>query len=252
MFEEMPFILGFLIFSVIFSYLVFKYVGPPFSMIVQVLAMGGVVIHEICHLVMCVITRSPIEKVTLIGKLGFQEGQKFGYYGEVQAQAERISFLQAVLIGLAPLYISFWIFFFLLEMLTTVQVHVVVFTISVLVMISISLSAAPSLPDLSVIPKAFLNDTNYSIYQIFLLIMSVLITFTTLSVFNLHGIHGIYVYLIITGFYFGFKYGFRLLNILLNKLKFFGKSPYNRRYYKKYTRRSHRHEKSRLYYNYKD
>ena len=248
----MPFILGFLMFSIIFSYLVFKYVGPPFSKIIQGLTMVGVIIHELCHLVMCIITRSPIEHVTLIKKLDYQEGQKFGYYGEVQAQAERISFLQAVLIGLAPLYISFWIFFFLLEMLTTVQVHVVVFTISVLVMISISLSAAPSLPDLSVIPKAFLNDTNYSIYQIFLLVISVLTTITMLTAFNKLGIHGIYVYLIITGFYFGFKYGFLLFNILFNKLNFFGKNPYNRRYYKKYTRRSNRHEKRRLYYNYRD
>ncbi|KKL83361.1 hypothetical protein LCGC14_1975520 [marine sediment metagenome] len=201
---------------------------------------------------MCIITRSPIEKVTLIKKLDFQEGQRFGYYGEVQAQAERISFLQAVLIGLAPLYISFWIFFFLLEMLTTVQVHVVVFTISVLVMISISLSASPSLPDLSVIPKAFLNDTNYSIYQIFLLLILLLITFTTLSAFNLHGIHGIYVYLIITGFYLGFKYGFRLISILLHKYKFFGKRISNRRRFKKLTRRRFKPKNMRPYYHYND
>ena len=127
MFEELPYILGFLLFSIIFSYIMFKYVGPPFSGIIQGLAMGGIVIHELCHLLMCVITRSPVENVTLIKKIDYQKGQKLGYYGEVQAQVERISFLQAVLIGFAPLYISFWIFFLLLEMLTTIQVHVVVF-----------------------------------------------------------------------------------------------------------------------------
>jgi len=47
MFEEMPFILGFLIFSIIFSYLALTYVGPPFSAIIQGFAMAGIVIHEL-------------------------------------------------------------------------------------------------------------------------------------------------------------------------------------------------------------
>ena len=245
----MLFILGFLIFSIIFSYIMLKYVGPPFSGIIQALTMGGIIIHELCHLVMCLITRSPIENVTLIKKIEFQEGQRFGYYGEVQAQAERVSFLQAALIGLAPLYISFWIFFSLLEMLTTIRVDAVVFTISILIMISISLTAAPSFADLSVILKAFVNDVNYSMYQIFLLLISLLFTFTTLSTFGLHGIHGLFVYLIITGFYVGFKYGFRFINILLHK-QFFKKNPTKRRYFKKYTRRRFRPEKYKPYYNY--
>ena len=217
MFEEMPFILGFLIFSVIFSYLALKYVGPPFAKIIQVLTMAGIIIHELCHLVMCIITRAPIEKVTLIKKIDFKEEQRFGYYGEVLTHADRISFLQAVLIGLAPLLISFWIFFSLLELLTTLRVDAVGATISVLIMISISLSAAPSLSDLSIIPKAFLNDFNYSMYQIFLLVIALLLTFTTLSTFKLHGIHELYVYLIITGFYVGFKYGFRFISIISHK-----------------------------------
>jgi len=232
MFEEMPFILGFLIFSVIFSYLALKYVGPPFAKIIQGLAMVGIVIHEICHLVMCIITRSPIEKVTLIKKVDFKEEQSFEYYGEVLTHADRISFLQAVLIGLAPLLISFWIFFSLLEMLTTIRVDAVVFTVSVLIMISISLSAAPSLSDLSIIPKAFLNDFNYSMYQIFLLLIALLLTYTTFSTFKLHGIHGLYVYLIITGFYAGFKYGFRIVSIILHKNRFFGKKISNKSKFK--------------------
>ncbi|KKN20418.1 hypothetical protein LCGC14_0935750 [marine sediment metagenome] len=226
MFEEMPFILGFLIFSVIFSYLALKYVGPPFSKIIQVLAMAGIFIHEICHLVMCIITRTPIEKVTLIKKADFKEEPRFEYYGELLTHADRISFLQAILIGLAPLLISFWIFFSLLEMLTTIRVDAVIFTVSVLIMISISLTAAPSFADLSIIPKAFLNDFNYSMYQVFLLLISSLLTFTLLSTFKLQGIHGLYVYLIITGFCVGFKYGFRFISILLHKNRVFGKKDF--------------------------
>ncbi len=250
MFEEMPFILGFLIFSIIFSYLALTYVGPPFSGIIQGFAMAGIVIHELCHLVMCILTRAPIEKITLIKKLDFKEEHRYEYYGEVQTQAHRISFLQAVLIGFAPLYISFWIFFTLLELLTTLRVDAVGATISVLIMISISLSAAPSFADLSIIPKAFLNDSNYSMYQIFLLLISLLLTFTTLSTFKLHGIHGLYVYLIIVVFYVGFKYGFQIISILLHRNKFFGKRISNKRKFKKLVRRRFRPEKIRHYFDY--
>ncbi|GAH71622.1 unnamed protein product, partial [marine sediment metagenome] len=63
MFEDIPFIIGFMMFSVIFSYILLKYVPPPFSEVIKGLAVVGIVIHELCHYVMCIVTRSPIEKV---------------------------------------------------------------------------------------------------------------------------------------------------------------------------------------------
>jgi len=250
MFEELPFILGFMMFSVIFSYIALKYVSPPFSEIIKGLALVGIVIHEICHWVMCIITRSPIEKVTLIKKLDFKEEQRLGYYGEVQVQEHRISFLQAVLIGLAPLYLSFWLFFFLLEILVYSQVDVVVFFICIFVMISISLSAAPSFADFLMIPKAFLNNFNHSIYQVLLIVLSFLFTFTILTVFDLQNFHEFFVYLIVTGFYFGFKYGFRITVNLLYKNRLIAKSLSNRNNFKRYSRRRHNPEKRRYsYYN---
>ena len=250
MFEEIPFIFGFMMFSVILSYLTFKCVPPPYSEIIKGLAMAGIVIHEICHYVMRIITRSPIEKVTLIKKLDFKEEQRLGYFGEVQVQEHRISFLQAVLIGLALLYLSFWLFFFLLEILVYSQVDVVVFFICIFIMISISLSAAPSFADFLMIPKAFLNNFNHSMYQIFLIILSFLLTFTLLTVFDLQGFHEFFVYLIVTGFYFGFKYGFRISGNLLYKNRLIAKSLSNRNNFKRYSRRRHNPEKKRhSYYN---
>ena len=250
MFEEIPFILGFMMFSVIFSYLAFKYTSPPFSNIVQALAMVGIVIHEICHYAMCIITRSPIEKVTLIKKLDFKEEQRLGYYGEVEVQAHRISFLQAVLIGLAPLYLSFWLFFFLLEILLYSQVEPVVLLVCIFIMISISLSAAPSFADFLIIPKTFLSNFNHSMYQILLIALSFLLTFTILIVFDLQSFHEFFVYLIVTGFYFGFKYGFQITVILLYKNRSIAKKLSNRTNFRRYSRRRHNPEKKRhSYYN---
>ncbi|MHA2283695.1 MAG: hypothetical protein ACXAC5_22870 [Promethearchaeota archaeon] len=250
MFEEIPFILGFMIFSVIFSYVALKYVPPPFSEIIKGLAIVGIVIHELCHYLMCIITRSPIEKVTLIKKLDFKEEQRLGYYGEVQVQEHRISFLQAVLIGLAPLYLSFWLFFFLLNILVYSPVEPVVFIICIFVMISISLSAAPSFADFLMIPKVFLNDFNHSMYQVLLIALSFLLTITMLTVFDLQSFHEFFVYLIITGFYFGFKYGFQITGNLLYKNSLVAKTLSNRNNFKRYSRRRHNPEKKRhSYYN---
>jgi len=243
MFEEIPFIFGFMMFSVIISYLAFKGVPPPYSEIIKGLAIVGIVIHEICHYFMCIITRSPIEKVTLVKKLDFKEEQRLGYYGEVRVQAHRMSFLQAVLIGLAPLYLSFWLFFFLLEILLYSQVDVVVFFVCIFIMISISFSAAPSFADFLIIPKTFINNFNHSMYQVLLIILSFLLTFATLIIFNFQGFHELFVYLIVTGFYFGFKFGFRLTGNLLYKNRFTGKTFSNRNKFKRYSRRRHNPEK---------
>ena len=46
MFEEVPFILGFMILSVIISYLSMYYIGSPLSKIFKALTLIGIVIHE--------------------------------------------------------------------------------------------------------------------------------------------------------------------------------------------------------------
>ena len=43
MFEEIPFIVGFMIFSMILSYVAFKYVPPPFSGIIKAFSLVGIV-----------------------------------------------------------------------------------------------------------------------------------------------------------------------------------------------------------------
>ncbi|MFW9894382.1 MAG: hypothetical protein ACFFD7_01095 [Candidatus Thorarchaeota archaeon] len=248
MFEEIPYIIGFMVFSLILSYVAFRYVSPPFSQIITALAVIGIVIHEICHYVMCIITRSSIEEITLVKKLDFKEEQRLGYYGEVKVQEHRLSFLQAVLIGFAPLYLSFWLFFFLLEVLLYTQVTVVILFLCIFLMISISFSAAPSFADFLIIPRVFLNDYSHSLYQIFLIVVSFLLTFFVLKLFNLQGFHEFLVYLIVTAFYFGFKYGFRISALLLHKNKFVRENLSKRKNFKRYSKRRFNPEKRDLTY----
>lgn len=246
MFEELPFIFGFMAFSVIISYVLIKYTSGPFLKIVKALAVFGIVIHELSHLLMCIITHAPIENVSLIKKMESKDSEAVRYYGVVDVQKNRISFLQAFLISFAPLYLSFWLFFFLLNFLINNQVSALIFFLCFFTMISLTLSAAPSFADLAIIPKAFQNDTNHSLYQILLIIFSVFTTWLLSVVYNLQFIHEIFFYLVIAGFYFTFKYSFKFTrNILQN---FYRNSVENYRRpkkirFKSFTRRHYKPKK---------
>ncbi|MFX0073163.1 MAG: hypothetical protein ACFFAO_18955, partial [Candidatus Hermodarchaeota archaeon] len=133
-----------------------------------------------------------------------------------------LAFLQALLIALAPIYLSFWLFFFLLEQLLYANLDVLVFFIIVFVMVSIILGASPSIADLSNIPKAFHRDPTYSMYQIFLLLLSGVTVWLIMTVYTIYVIHELFYYVFIFVGYYGFKYGLRGLNEMYYSLS---KSP---------------------------
>ena len=108
-----------------------------------------------------------------------------------------LTFLQAFLISFAPLYLSFWLFFFLLDYLIHNQVSALVFFLCFFTMISISLSAAPSVTDLAMIPKAIQNDSKHSLYQLLLIFFPILTTCFIFFVYNIQFIHEFFIYLVI-------------------------------------------------------
>ena len=149
MFEEIIFMVGFAIFSVIMSYILLVVAPEPLNKFFQVLAVLGIVIHELCHVLMCLLTNTQIRTMKII-ELSDSKS-KFGlkYGGRVELKDHvKLSFLQALLIGFAPLYISFWLFFFLWEQLKNPSLEVVIFYLYIFIMVSLVLSAAPSLADL--------------------------------------------------------------------------------------------------------
>ena len=236
-----------MLFSFVISYIIFKYAGPPFTKIVQAFAIVGIIFHELCHLFMCFITHTPVRKVSLIRKIDSENDRTHKYYGEVKIGDTRISFLQALIVGFAPLYISFWLFFFLLDQLCNTQVIPLVFVLYIFIMVSISLSAAPSFADLRLIPTAFQNDISHSLYQIMLIILSILATSLALFVYKIHTIHELLTYLIITAFYFAFKYGFIWIGIIKHQIILYGKlshKPHGSKIkYRKFYRRRYKPQK---------
>ena len=239
-----------MLFSLVISYILFKYASPPFTKIVQAFAIVGIIFHELCHLFMCFITHTPVRKVSLIRKIPKQDSGNeriFKYYGEVEIGESRISFLQAFVVGFAPLYLSFWLFFFLLDQLRTTQVNPWVFVLYIFIMVSISLSAAPSFADLRLIPTAFQNDISHSLYQIMLIILAISATWLVLFGYKIHTIHELLTYLIITAFYFTFKYGFIWIGIIKHQIILYGKlshKPHGSKIkYRKFYRRRYKPQK---------
>lgn len=221
MFEEIPFILGYILVSVVVSYILFHYTPEPLSKIIEGLAIIGLIFHELCHIFLCIISRVPIENAVLIKKLKAENNVTSGYYGEVKVSEYKISFLQAFLVSFAPLYLSFWLFFILLNFLIENRVTPLIFFLSIFTMISITLYAAPSFADLSVIPKAFESNPSHSSYQILLIAISVLITWLLLTAYRFQPFHEIIIYLIIAGIYFVVKYSFIIIRKIFqsDKLK---------------------------------
>ena len=217
MFEEFPFILGFLLFSIVVSYLLLKYIPEPFKKIIVGLMIVGIVIHELFHVLMCLITNTPINNVKFLEKIKREEGpgyKKYEFSGNVSIKEEKgMSFLQAVLVGFAPLFFSFWLFFLLLDQVIHPS-NEITFFVCLFIILSIIFSAAPSLADLKCIPRAFRENPKYSAYQIFLLMLSISLVWLIIPFLKQPSLHEIVVYLLIMFFYHLWKYGIKTIGFL--------------------------------------
>ena len=196
-----------------------KYTPEPFKKIIVGLMIVGIIIHEFFHIVMCIITNTPIKNVKFLEIIKTEQDpnyKKYEFNGYIMVKGEdKMTFLQALLVGLAPLLFSFWICFLLLDFVVHPSDELLFF-FSLFIILSIMFSAAPSSTDLKNIPNSFISNPKYSVYQIALFILSILIVWIFLS--NLHAskLHEIIIYLMIMVFYYIWKYSFKFLNSLFH------------------------------------
>ena len=219
MFEEITFMVGFAVFSVVMSYVLLVVAPEPLNKFFQVLAVLGIVIHELCHALVCLLTDTRIRTMKILEQS--DNKSKFGlkYGGRIELkELNKLTFLQALLIGFAPLYISFWLFFFLLEQLKNPSLEVVIFYLYIFIMVSLVLSAAPSLADLLAIFGSFQFDWRHSLYQICLLLLSIWTVWFGVTYFQFEVFHEILTYLLILAGYYVYKYGFRGLRTYVQRL----------------------------------
>jgi len=206
--------MGFAVVSNILSYCLLNRTSGAISFIFHVLVAPAIMFHEFCHIVMCLLTNTHIERASLLSIRKSQEGN-YRMSGEVRVNGNRTTFLKALLIGLAPLYILFWIFFFMLGQLENSNLEYGYALFYVYIMFCAALAAGPSFQDLFTILTSFRYDTRYSFYQIFLVLLATGTTVLVIDVNQLVIIHEIFIYAIITVFYFVYKYSILIVYKLL-------------------------------------
>ena len=215
MFEEIIFMVFFALLSIAMSYILLKFAPNPIDKFFRVVAVVGIVIHELSHALMCVLTNTHIRSIKIVERADPES--KFGlkYGGRIDLKDYvKLSFLQALLIGLAPLYISFWLFFFLWEQIKNPSLDVITFYVYLFVMVSLVLSAAPSFADVLAVFGAFHFDWRYSLYQIGLVLLSVGTVWLIITYYQIQIFHEIVTYICIFVGYYGFKTGARGLKAI--------------------------------------
>ena len=221
MFEEILMMVVFAITSVTISYICLKFSSYYFWICFQVLAVPGIIIHEMSHMLMCLITGTHIESVAFTAfkrSKRFKNDSRYMFGGQVAVDNQHTSFLQALLIGLAPMYILFWLFFYSLELFLYADLPDVWGILNFLFMISIILAAAPSFGDLVTIFNSFTFDLRHSLYQVFLLLLSIGTAWLVIEINQWVIPHEIVSYLLIAGIYFAYKYPFMLIRQIFHKL----------------------------------
>ncbi len=151
----------------------------PFKYVVYCLGFVGVVIHEVCHFIMSVLVGVQPRAISV--KFKSETTDRVAPHGYVDVGEKKKSFMQAFLIGFAPLFFSIWFFFLCLHVIffdpdlngsvSSYNVPFLVFGCAFLC-VSLLMGLTPSRADLGVISKAFSQDVEYSLYQICLVVLS--------------------------------------------------------------------------------
>ncbi|MHA1490963.1 MAG: hypothetical protein ACTSRI_15115 [Promethearchaeota archaeon] len=239
MFEELFVFFIILVSSVIASRLLLRHDLGPFSNIVLALTYIGIWVHEISHFLASL-------AVGIVPK-GIKVRYRSERTGEVHPHGwvafsgknTKMSFLQTLIICLAPLFVSTWLIYLSLSAFLSPEFSPFLRIFSACFCVSLFLGASPSSWDFKLIPISFKSDSRHSLYQIFLVSLSFLSTFILINFFAIVFEIYFFYYLIVIAFYISCKYGFKLMDKIVRKLSRENKKRNNlpKLKYKAFTRR---------------
>ncbi len=218
MFEELLFIVGFVVFSAVISHILLNYSSGLVFKIINIFFILSIIFHGLFHRLMWIATRPHIKDAVLLRKKEAERNRDGQYWGGVYLKTNKVTFVQAFIVGFAPIYLSFWSFVPLLDVVVNSQLNLVILILFWYIIISLFLSATPSSADLTIIYDGFKNDIPKSLYQILLITFSILITWNLSYFFHLQFPHEIFDYLLIVAFYFIFKRGFKIIRHKLSSI----------------------------------
>ncbi|MFX0135024.1 MAG: hypothetical protein ACFFDN_15390 [Candidatus Hodarchaeota archaeon] len=217
MIQEPLIFFGILIISLIMSSFFLSDRAGPFRPVAMRLFFIGVIFHEVSHYVMSLVVGRIPEGIRIKWR-----DEKYRYrspHGAVKSGKPE-TFLQAIIISLAPLYISTWLIFFLwFGVVFNSAFNPVVRFIAGCICVSLFLTAAPSSGDIQMISKAFNEDPSHSWYQIFLIGISTFILWLFLTITHIIFFLDVFYYLAIAGIYLTLRFSFIGITRLIIKIQ---------------------------------
>lgn len=198
----------------------------PFHTILNILGFIGIIVHELSHYTLCKILGVKVEKVRI--QYRNRTTGKANPHGSVSLEEYELqSFLQALIVGIAPLFIHSWLIMACLDMLYIPGFTDLVYISIGFLIASLFIGSAPSSADLRNCYKGFTRSPSYSLYQLFLMGFSILTTYILLRMFHLRFPYEFFTfisqYAIIALFYFIYKYSFRGISNLIHKPRNFNR-----------------------------
>ncbi len=203
----------FVILSYFITRFLFRHAPGPFKPIINALCFVGVIIHELSHFIMCLLVGIRPKSISV--NLRSKYTNTVAPSGSVFLDPHGYTFLQALLISLAPALFSTWLFFWSFDVVFASEIEPFIRILAGLFCLTLFLGAAPSKQDLKNIGLVFRNDPRYSLYQIFLVLLSGLVVWTIIIFYGILLVLDIIYYILVGIGYVILKYSFIGLNRLL-------------------------------------
>ncbi|TFF94132.1 MAG: hypothetical protein EU544_04885 [Promethearchaeota archaeon] len=143
--------------------------GSPTLILIKIVGIVGILIHELSHFFMCLITG--------VTPNGFHLSYSDQEGNITVSKTEQMTFLQGLLICIAPLLIASYIAYICVYVMFLTTLHIFIKVICGVVFVSILMHSRPSSADIHTFKETFSNDPTYSLYQIGLGIVSGIIIF---------------------------------------------------------------------------
>ncbi|TFF90376.1 MAG: hypothetical protein EU548_03320 [Promethearchaeota archaeon] len=187
----------------------------PFRVLLNILGFLGVVVHELSHYALCKILGVPVNHIRI-----HYRDRRTGLvspHGSVHpSEYHRMSFLQSLLVAIAPLFISTWLIMIFFELFYIPGLGDLIYIGIGFLIASLFIGCAPSTTDFRQIYRGFRRSPAYSAYQVTLIVLSSFTVILFLNVFKIslpiEFLDVITQYVLIGIVYFCFKYGFRSVN----------------------------------------
>jgi hypothetical protein len=196
---------------------------PEVKFVLDIVLFIGVVVHELAHAgaILCVGVvprgfsiryRNPYGRSSPHGRVTYKKSDDL-----------KLTFMQGLLVSLAPLFVSTFTFLFMLDVVFNTDVSDMAKILATVIMVSVVFGSYPSRVDLKGLRGNFNNRPLYSLYQVGLVAISIFMVVVfidlTFLIFPFEVMYYIAYCLVIIGIYLGLKYTIRIFKVIFKKVK---------------------------------